>query len=333
MVLLSHAESVTLTPGHCAPKLPPLMQRLILGLTVNKLFLSLCLLPSLLFASSANDPPITTYHSTVSEVRITFFTTDENNRTIEDVRKDDFAIVDGDVVVREFRSLMRSDETALDVVLLLDSSESVAPRFQSTMNDVLQLVSQKQIASDDNVSVLEFAGMQPSVLCTANCRASEDLQHVLVSKPSGATPLFDALTYGAKFLSRRRVPGVRPVLVLFSDGDDTISRTSAADAMRAVMATGALLYAVDINQAGENPRGSWALQRMAEATGGRYFVMDGGEAQVLQTALEDLRASYVVTYNLPSPEAGFHSLRILPKHNLNLRFHCRSGYYYGTDIP
>jgi VWFA-related protein len=293
----------------------------------------MCLLPSLLFASSANDPPITTYHSTVSEVRITFFTTDENNRTIEDVRKDDFAIVDGDVVVREFRSLMRSDETALDVVVMLDSSESVAPRFQSTINDVLQLVSQKQIASDDKLSVLSFSGMQPSVLCAANCRASEGLQPVLVTKPGGATPLFDALAYGADFISRRRVPGLRPVLVLFSDGDDTISKTSAGEAVRALVAGGVLLYAVDMNEPGENPRGSLALQRMAEATGGRYFLMNGGEAQVLQTALEDLRASYVVTYNLPSPEAGFHSLRILPKHNLNLRFHCRSGYYYGTDIP
>lgn len=300
---------------------------------MNRLFLSLFLLPSLLFASSANDPPITTYHSTVSEVRITFFTTDENNRTIENVRQDDFAIVDGDVVIREFRSLMRSNETALDVVVMLDSSESVAPHFQSTMNEVLQLVSQKEITSDDKLSVLSFSGMQPSVLCSANCRAAEGLQHVLLTRPSGATPLFDALAYGADFLSRRRVAGVRPVLVLFSDGDDTISKTSAGEAMRSLIGSGALLYAIDMNQRDENPRGSSALQRMAEATGGRYFSISQGTGDVLQAALEDLRASYVVTYDLPSLAAGFHSLRILPKHNLNLQFHCRSGYYYGADIP
>ena len=300
---------------------------------MNKYFLSLFLLPSLLFASSANDPPLATYHSSVSEVRVTFFTTDENNRTIESVRQDDFAVVDGDVVVREFSGLTRTNETALDVVVMLDSSESVAPRFQSTMNDVLQLVRQKQIASEDKISVLSFSGMQPAVLCTADCRASEGLQHLLLIKPSGATPLFDALAYGANFILRRRVADLRPVLVLFSDGDDTISKVSAREAIRALVATGALLYAVDLNQPGENPRGSWALQRLAEATGGRYFSMQEGATTVLQAALDDLRASYVVTYNLPSREAGFHSLRILPKHNLNLRFHCRSGYYYGTDVP
>jgi len=300
---------------------------------VNKLFLSLFLLPSVLFASSANDPPITTYHSTVSEVRVTFFTTDEKNRTIESVRPDDFAIVDGDVVVRQFRSLTRSNETALDVVVMLDTSQSVARHFQSTMNDVLQLVAQKQIATDEKMSVLAFSDMQPSVLCAANCRTQEGMQRLRATRPEGATPLFDALAYGATFISRRQSPGVRPVLVLFSDGDDTISKTSARDSMHALITSGALLYAVDTNQPGENPRGSWALQRMAEATGGRYFSMQEGGANVLQAALEDLRASYVVTYNLPDSEAGFHSLRILPKHNLNLRFHCRNGYYYGTDIP
>jgi hypothetical protein len=36
----------------------------------------------------------------------------------------------------------------------------------------------------------------------------------------------------------------------------------------------------------------------------------------------------VVSYALPSRQKGFHSLRILPKHNLNLQFHSRKGYYY-----
>jgi hypothetical protein len=67
---------------------------------------------------------------------------------------------------------------------------------------------------------------------------------------------------------------------------------------------------------------------MADATGGRSFSAQDDVTDVLEAALADLRASYVVTYALPSHAAGFHSLRILPKHNLNLRFHCRRGYFY-----
>ena len=282
-------------------------------------------------AGSANDLPAATYRTTVSEVRITFFATDENNRPVEKIGIDDFAVVDNGIVVRDFRSLMRSDETALDVVAVVDASESVAPRFRATVNDVLQLVSQRQLATDDNISVMTFSGLQPVVICARDCRSAAAGQKLLAVKATGPTPLFDALADGAQFISKRRTPGVRPVLILFSDGDDTISRTPARDALEEVVASGALLYAIDLNKPGEVTRGSDALRQMAEITGGRYFAAGEGAVHVLKAALEDLRASYVVTYQLPSRGIGFHSLRILPKHNLNLRFHCRSGYYYEND--
>jgi hypothetical protein len=34
-----------------------------------------------------------------------------------------------------------------------------------------------------------------------------------------------------------------------------------------------------------------------------------------------------VSYRLPSRAAGFHTVRILPTHNLDLKFRSRSGYY------
>lgn len=292
--------------------------------------LTLLVLPSFLLVGSADDPPVTTYHASVSEVRVTFFA-DENNRPVETIRKDDFAVVDGGIVVREFRSLARSDETALDVVIVADSSESVAPRFQGMMNDVRALVSQETAASDDNISVVSFGGLQPVVICARDCRSAPAQQSLLAMQAAGATPLFDALMTASGLVLSRRIAGVRPVLILFSDGDDTISKASAQDALHAVIASGALLYSIDLNNTGTLGLGSSLLQRISEMTGGRYF--REGSSNVLQSALEDLRASYVVTYRLPNHTVGFHSLRILPKHNLNLRFHCRSGYYYGTGSP
>ena len=285
------------------------------------------------YAGEANHLPAATYRTTVSEVRITFFATDERNRPIDKIGKDDFAVVDNGIVVRDFRSLVRSDETALDVVAVVDASESVARRFPATLSDVLQLVSQRQLASDDNISVMAFGGLRPVLICARNCRSAAAAQKLLAVKAAGATPLFDALVEGAKFISSRRTPGVRPILVLFSDGDDTISKTPADDALQAVIASSALLYTIDLNKPGDTSRGSDAMQQMAGMTGGRYFSGGEGAVRVVQAALEDLRASYVVTYQLPSHAVGFHSLRILPKHNLNLRFHCRNGYYYETSIP
>src|SRR5271157_3224012 len=118
--------------------------------------LATLLLPCILAVGNADDLPSPSYRSTVSEVRITFFATDEHNRSVDSVKKEDFAVVDSGLVIRNFRSFSRSDETKLDLVALVDVSESVASRFRVGMHDVLQMVSQDQPVSEDSISVLSF---------------------------------------------------------------------------------------------------------------------------------------------------------------------------------
>ena len=282
-----------------------------------------------------------TYRSTVSEVRVTFFATDENNHPLETLTKSDFAVVDNERVVRNFRSFTHSDETALDVVVLVDLSGSVAARVRVAISDVLQLVAREQSIPDDNLSVLSFGGasggnsggaLRPAILCSSSCRASDSASKLLAVKSGGTTPLFDALVFAADFISHHRRAGVRPVMILFSDGDDTTSMHSPREALQAVMDQGALIYSVDMGRPGNQTSGSVFLRRASQAAGGRYFSLrsphQDGAATVLNAVLDDLRASYVVTYDLPSYQAGFHSLRLLPTHNLYLTFHSRNGYDY-----
>lgn len=277
------------------------------------------------FASSTSDASSVAYRTETSEVRVTFFATDKGNRLVEAVEKKDFVVVDSSIVVRDFRSFARTNETAIDVVALVDTSESTASRFRAVMNNVWQMVSESASITGDKFSVVTFGGLRPAVLCSEDCRSADAGRKLLAAQSAGATPLFDALAYAASFVSRRHLPGTRPVVILFSDGYDTISLTSARYALEAVMASGATLYTVDLNRATErNP----VLAEMAEATGGRAFSIDDGTGRLLETVLADQRASYVVTYQLPSRVAGFHSLRILSRHNPNLRFHCRKGYNY-----
>ncbi len=331
---------------------------------VLALFAVTCLVAAHAFAEDTSDSPsLPTYRSTVSEVRVTFFATDESNHPLATLTKSDFAVVDNERVVRNFRSFTHSDEASLDVVALLDMSESAAPRLRVALSDVLQLVAQEQAIPDDNISVLSFGGtsagsvgeasggLRPAILCSSGCRASDSMSKLLAVKSGGTTPLFDALIFAADFVSQHRRAGrrsvggsdVRPVLILFSDGYDTISLHSAREALQAVRDEGVLIYSVDMGKSeaqssnqtwGNQASGTSFLRGVSEATGGRYFSFSHGNsrqdgaAAVLNAMLEDLRASYVVTYDLPSREAGSHSLRLLPTHNLNLTFHSRNGYYY-----
>lgn len=285
----------------------------------------LAVFPCLLCARADNDSPPTTYRTQSSEVRVTFFATDASNHLVDSISRDDFAVVDGEMVVRDFRSLTRSQETKLDIVLPVDASESVAPRFHAITEQVLKLISQRHLG--DDLSVITFSGLRPALLCAADCGASTE-HKIRALNPAGATPLFDSLVFNSQYIGSRHIPGVRQVVILLSDGNDTISAASGRHALDAVMETGALLYTVNPDKSARDLRGSLALQHMAEATGGRSFSAKDDTGDVLEAALADLRASYVVTYAPPSRAPGFHSLRILPKHNLNLRFHCRRGYFY-----
>ena len=99
-----------------------------------------------------------TYRTSASEVRVTFFATDEKNHPLDTVTKSDFAIVDGERVVRNFRSFAHAEDSALEVVVLVDLSESVAPSFRVAVSDVVQLVVRGQAVGEDQIAVLCFGG-------------------------------------------------------------------------------------------------------------------------------------------------------------------------------
>jgi VWFA-related protein len=287
------------------------------------------------------------YRSAVSEVRVTFFATDESNHALQTLTTSDFAIVDNERVVRNFRSLTHSDEASLDVVVMVDLSESVSPNFRVAIGDVLRMVALEQSIADDNIAVLSFGGtpgetpkrtfdIWPALLCSSGCRASDSLAKLQAAKSGGLTPLFDALVFAADFISKHGPANgrseVRPVVILFSDGNDTISLHSASQALQALLQAGALIYSADVGAPDRPTSGSVFLRQISAATGGRYFsprfTLNDDAASLLNAVLEDLRASYVVTYDLPSHQAGFHALRLLPTRNPNLRFHSRNGYNY-----
>jgi VWFA-related protein len=291
----------------------------------------------LLFGRSApgdsGEPANLTYRSSVSEVRLVFFPTDEHNHAVEELQKNDFAVVDDEMVIRNFRSFTRADLVKLDLIVLVDSSESMLPRFQQEIADVQQLTSQWPSNPGDKISVLSFGGMETHLICSEDCRSSFTAEQMNSLPRGGATPLFDAVEVAAGTIIQRKQPDVWPVIILLSDGDDNISKTSFRQALQKIVASEAQVYAIDLSRPGRPSNGSATLQRLADNSGGRYFGSGEGAAGIFNHVLEDLHSARVVTYQLRESGSDFHSIRILPTHNLKLQFRCRSGYYRsgGTD--
>lgn len=294
--------------------------------------LSILLLGAVKISHGAtNDAPASTYHSSVSEVRMTFAALDQNNHGVATLQPGDFAIVDRDIIVRNFQSFTRSDYTKLEIALVLDASESVTPRFRREMAGVLELVSQTAGVPDENLSIFSFRDSHPSLICAADCRTTHAADRLPTGRPGGLTPLFDTIVFASNYLAQHGDPHAEKILILFSDGDDTISLTSLPETIQSSLKTEVRIFAIDTGT-GRSARGTDVLRSLAHATGGRYFPAPTQSTDALNLILEGFRATYIVSYRLPSRAYGFHNVQILPTHNLNLQFHNRSGYYYPSRV-
>ncbi len=276
-------------------------------------------------ASDENATP--TYRSTVEEVGLTFFSWDENGRPARDLKISDFVVVDNSLIVRKFRSFTPIEPPSLETVILVDASQSVAGRFQAEVDDVLQLMHRATWIGDDNASVMLFGSTWPKVVCAKHCLGQMSWVRLLHIPPGPVTPLYDALVMATGLAAQHRTANVRPVLILFSDGVDTISLRSIADAVDDAIANDVQIYVVDLNFP-RRGRGSRVLRRIAEETGGAYIPPGDDAISLLSELPNYLRSGYTVTYQPPSRAAGFHSVRIQPAADVNLRFACRNGYYY-----
>lgn len=270
-------------------------------------------------------------HSSVTEVRVNFSTTDENNHVIVTLQPSDFAVVDRDMVIRDFRSFVRSEYTRLDVAVLVDASESISPRFHQELATVVQLISQTETVPDEGFSVISFRNTSPAVVCAGNCRATLNGAQLPKIQNGGMTPLYDSVQFASRKLGVDNDPHARRILVLFSDGADTISLTPFTEALNSAVENDVAIYSVDVSRQPHNSPGTVILRSLALNTGGRYFTIEAGAGKLIEAILEDVHATYTVAYKLPSHATGFHEVRILPTHNPSLQFHCRRGYYYPSD--
>ena len=159
----------------------------------------------------------------------------------------------------------------------------------------------------------------------------------------GATALYNAMIEAAKYL--RPAKG-RHVILVLSDGTDTSSPATLAQALAEVQKSDAVIYAV--HSMGIAPSanvqdlaGEFVLKAMSEDTGGRAFfppiyedqkkeVRDLGE--IYRRISAEVRAQYVLTYYSKSQarDGRFQSIRVRVKRP-GLQVRSRRGYYTAKE--
>jgi Ca-activated chloride channel family protein len=191
----------------------------------------------------------------------------------------------------------RESQLPLSIVLAIDTS-------LSTRKDLpLELESARRFSHSilrpiDSLAVYEFSELVHEVVpFTADLKRID--RGITGLRPGTATAMYDAVYLGSEALERRQG---RKVMVIITDGGDTLSKVNYQEALRAAQQAEAIVYSIIIvpipSSAGRDLGGEHALIQLSHDTGGKYYYADSVSRldQAFERISEELRTQYLLAY-------------------------------------
>jgi Ca-activated chloride channel family protein len=269
----------------------------------------------------------------VKLVNVYVTVTDPHGSPVAGLKKENFRVQEDG---REQTISVFDKESALPLSIALAIDTSL-----STRHDLpLEQASAKRFAHAimrpvDALSVFAFSETVQATAYTPDLkRIDEGIDHIRLG---AATALFDAVYLASRSLDRRQG---RKVMVLITDGGDTISKVDYQEAARAAEEAEALVYSIIVvpieNSAGRETGGEHALIQLAEDTGGKYYYalsvsqLDDAFRQIS----DELRNQYLLAY-YPSQRTSNSEFRRVqvgvtgPADAASYHVRHRTGYYSG----
>lgn len=266
---------------------------------------------------AAQEPPApATFSARVDAVRVDVDVR-RGNRPVAGLTADDFEIVDSGV--RQRVELVSPTALPLNVVLALDGSASLDARDREHLIAAGQRVVDA-LRGADTAALVTFAD-RVAIRSTFTGDGARLRDLLRAPTPAGDTALYDA-AHVAMLLGASGAG--RPIVILFSDGEDTASLLTGDTVVDTARRTGAVVCVVALGEPGP------VLPRLAEVTGG-VFVKETSLDRVAARfgeILESFRHRYLVSYTPTGvPREGWHPLSVRVKGGGEIR--ARSGYWSG----
>jgi len=277
--------------------------------------------------------PATTLKVDVKLVNVFVTVTDEHGSPIGGLTRDNFGIEEDG---HDEKIAIFDKESALPLSIALSIDTSL-----STRHDLpLEQASAKRFVRTilrpvDAVCVYGFSEVvnETTAGYTSDVkRVDEAIDHL---RMGSATALYDAIYLASRSLDHRKG---RKVIVLITDGGDTISKVDYKEAVRAAEEAEALVYSIIIvpieSSAGREIGGEHALIQLSEDTGGKYYYATSMAQldEAFRKISDELRTQYLLAY-YPSQRTSFSNFRRIEVKVMgtpeaaSYRVRHRAGYY------
>ncbi|MGO9124430.1 MAG: VWA domain-containing protein [Terriglobales bacterium] len=281
---------------------------------------------------SAAQNPDATIKVDVKLVNVFVTVTDDHGAPVTGLVKDNFELLE-DGASQTISVFDKESALPLSIVMDIDTS-------LSTRKDLpLELTSARRFAHAilrpvDALCLYEFSETVDEIVpFTPDLKAIDrGIDHVHYGS---ATALYDAIYLGAQAVDRRQG---RKVMVIITDGGDTVSRVDYKDAVRAAQEAEVIVYSIIVvpieASAGRDLGGEHALIQISEDTGGKYFYATSIPQldEAFRKISDELRTQYLLAYYPSQHSSGSNFRRIEVKvtgtsAGAALAAHHRTGYY------
>lgn len=248
-----------------------------------------------LVATTRTSASRASFRSSADVVLIPTSVTDRRGRPVVGLSQGDFRIrEDG---VDQAISMFTSQEAPCSILLMLDTSGSMAPHMDTLKSAVRAFLARTR--PQDAVTVAAF-DTALRVVVAAGADAGRRGAAIEALKAGGGTALYDALAGAAELLKEQPAPRV---LVMFTDGDDVSSRASPETARRALQDADTVLYFIGQGKAADDHEGRKRVEALTGETGGEAFFTSNISAVAvhLQRILAEASTLYLLGYTPQKP--------------------------------
>jgi Ca-activated chloride channel family protein len=283
-----------------------------------------------------------TLHVDVKLVNVFVNVTDRNGAIAGGLTREDFALAE-DGRPQQIAVFERQSGLPLNLTLAIDTSGSVR-KDMAAEADAARRFAHAILRTQDQMSLLEFATGVHELTPFTNKVARID-RGLGQLRGDWSTALYDAISLASDRLGKTPGRSPRRVLVVVSDGDDTASKATYAQALETALRNEVMIYTIiDVPieaSAGRDLGGEHALITLAEETGGKsYYASEGGPGDLDKAFARvsgNLRTQYLLGYYPKYQESGkpFHRVQVtIPRAaagEFNIRH--KMGYYLDSPAP
>lgn len=238
----------------------------------------------------------TTFKVNVKLVNVFVTVTDAEGAPVGNLTKDNFQLFE-DTHPQKISVFSKESELPLSIVLNIDTSLSTRKDLPLEINSARRFA-HAILRPQDGLSIYGFSEVvNEAVPFTSDLKVIDrGVDHLPLGS---ATALYDAIFVGAESLEKRQG---RKVMVVITDGGDTVSKTDYQDALRAAQISEAIVYSIIVvpieASAGRDTGGEHALIELSADTGGKYFYATTVPQldEAFRTISDELRTQYLLGY-------------------------------------